>query len=162
MFKKLLLIIAVFSFTNSIAQEGKIFQGTKGHIGDAEDPGSPVTNFTCLVSGVGTITPKLLNNVTLNIKHTYTANLTMTLFSPPGTPVVLGYLAGDGENFTNSILTQNPADKYLYTGTNPFTGTFLPDGSGDAGGFELYNGESANGTGSNEHHSFYKKWIRCK
>jgi len=70
-------------------------------------------------------------NVTLNITHTLTDDLTIELTSPQGFTVILVRKAGDElkdpakQNFINTVLDDSAATEII-NGVNPFTGTFLP------------------------------------
>jgi subtilisin-like proprotein convertase family protein/putative hemolysin len=68
-------------------------------------------------------------NVTLNITHTYDADLYVYLESPQGTRVELfTYVGGGGDNFTNTTLDDDCATP-ITGGTAPFTGCYQPEGS---------------------------------
>ena len=70
-------------------------------------------------------------NVTINIDHTWDADLDVFLIAPDGTTRVelftdVGGIAG--LNFTNTVL-DDEAGTSITDGTPPFTGTFSPEGS---------------------------------
>lgn len=68
-------------------------------------------------------------NVTLNITHTYTADLEITLTSPLGTVVDLILdEGGSGDNLTNTTFDQEGTDGLITAASAPFTGSFLPEG----------------------------------
>jgi len=94
---------------------------------------------TLTVSGaVGTITDV---NVSLNISHTYTADLTAYLISPNGTRVLLfDGVGASGHNFTGATLDDQAA-QVINAASAPFNGDFRPQGL-----LASLNGESANGT----------------
>ncbi len=80
-------------------------------------------------------------NVTLNITHTWVADLEVFLHAPDGTIVELFTRVGDsGENFTGTILDDS-ATTSITAGTAPFTGTFRPEGV-----LASFNGRQPNGT----------------
>ena len=68
-------------------------------------------------------------NVTVNAPHEWVGDLTLTLMSPSGTEVLLSANNGDeGLNYTNTVF-DDQADSPIVSGTAPFTGVFLPQGS---------------------------------
>ncbi|MBN2473342.1 MAG: proprotein convertase P-domain-containing protein [Pirellulales bacterium] len=68
-------------------------------------------------------------NVTLDIIHTYDADLDVFLVSPSGTSVELFTdVGGGGEHFTNTTIDDEAAT-LISSGTAPFTGSFRPEGS---------------------------------
>ena len=96
------------------------------------------TTSTLLVSGGGSLTDV---NVTLNITHTYDADLDAYLVSPSGTAVELfSYVGGSGDNFINTTLDDEAATA-IAVGTAPFTGKYRPEGL-----LADFDGEDPNGT----------------
>ncbi|MBD3559009.1 proprotein convertase P-domain-containing protein, partial [Planktothrix sp. FACHB-1355] len=90
------------------------------------------------VSSLGTIEDL---NVTLDLTHTYDADLVVSLISPSGTSVELfSNVGGFEDNFTNTTL-DDEAETAITAGTAPFIGTFKPEGS-----LAAFDGEDANGT----------------
>jgi hypothetical protein len=84
-----------------------------------------------VVSGINpsTILSTSLVQVTVNITHTYDANLVLYLVSPSGNQVILSKTrGGSGNNFTNTIFRMNAATA-IGSGAAPFTGSFRPDGN---------------------------------
>jgi DNA-binding beta-propeller fold protein YncE/subtilisin-like proprotein convertase family protein len=83
-------------------------------------------------------------NVTLNIQHTFDADVIATLVSASGTPVELFRdIGGDGDNFTNTVLDDQCATA-VADGAAPFTGCYWPqeplaqlNGESSAGGWLL-------------------------
>ncbi len=68
-------------------------------------------------------------NVTIDITHTWDADLDITLTSPSGTVVELTTdNGGSGDNYTNTVFDQQ-ATTLITAGTAPFTGTFIPEGN---------------------------------
>jgi len=70
-------------------------------------------------------------NVTLNINHTFVADLDVKLIGPDGTTEVILFtdVGSSGDNFTNTVLDDDTATN-ISDGTAPFTGVFSPeDGS---------------------------------
>ena len=69
-------------------------------------------------------------NVTINIQHTWAADLDVSLTSPGGTVVLLtsGNPAGVGDDdYTMTVFDQEAATP-ISAGSAPFTGTFIPQG----------------------------------
>ena len=67
-------------------------------------------------------------NVTVNITHTFDADLILTLIAPDGTSIILSNRnGGSGNDFTNTVFDQEAVD-LISAGSAPFTGTFVPDG----------------------------------
>ncbi|WP_449666789.1 thrombospondin type 3 repeat-containing protein [Winogradskyella alexanderae] len=65
--------------------------------------------------------------VTVNITHTFDADLILTLRAPNGTEVILSDRnGGSGDNFIGTVFTTN-ATTPIADGSAPFTGEFLPD-----------------------------------
>ncbi|MCX7830462.1 MAG: proprotein convertase P-domain-containing protein, partial [Acidobacteria bacterium] len=86
----------------------------------------------------GTITDV---NVTINITHTWDADLDIYLVHPDGTVVELSTdNGGSGDNYVNTKFDDS-ASTSITSGTAPFTGTFRPEGS-----LALLNGKSVTGT----------------
>jgi subtilisin-like proprotein convertase family protein/subtilisin family serine protease len=68
-------------------------------------------------------------NVTVNITHTWDADLNVYLIAPDGTRVELfTAVGGSGDNFVNTVLDDQAATS-IASGVAPFTGTFRPEGS---------------------------------
>ena len=79
-------------------------------------------------------------NVTLDITHTYDADLDVYLISPQGTRVELFTdVGGNGANFTNTTLDDECATP-ITGGTVPFTGCYQPEGS-----LSDFDGENSSG-----------------
>ena len=67
-------------------------------------------------------------NVTVNITHTWDADLTISLTSPAGTVVNLSVEnGGSGDNYTSTIFDDDGADGAIGGGAAPFTGSFVPE-----------------------------------
>ena len=102
------------SYTNSVSQ-------VINAIGDADSVYSTVSvssNF--LITDV---------NVTIDITHTYDADLDISLTSPSGTIVVLSrYNGGAGDNYTGTIFDQESTNGSIAGNAAPFTGNFVPNG----------------------------------
>ncbi|WP_459209809.1 proprotein convertase P-domain-containing protein [Aquimarina rhabdastrellae] len=67
-------------------------------------------------------------NVSINLTHTYVADLDIKLIAPNGTEVELSTdNGGPGDNYTNTVF-DDQASTPITSGTAPFTGTFRPEG----------------------------------
>ncbi|WP_435413681.1 proprotein convertase P-domain-containing protein, partial [Psychroserpens mesophilus] len=139
--KKQLLFFLTFLFLGPFLTFGQTFSGTTGNI---DDDNCPTTNdFTAVVSGVGTLgTDAALDEINLNIDHTFTGDLEISIVAPNGTTVVLlsDSNGGNGDNYTNTSFSPD-ATTSITSGTAPFTGEFLPEGN-----FNDLNGLLADGT----------------
>jgi subtilisin-like proprotein convertase family protein len=79
-------------------------------------------------------------NVTLDISHTFDADVNVFLISPAGTRVELFTdIGGVQDNFTNVTL-DDEASSPITSSFPPFTGTFRPEGL-----LSTFDGENANG-----------------
>ena len=68
-------------------------------------------------------------NVTINIDHSWDADLDITLTSPAGTVVELtSDNGGNGDNYTDTTFDQEGTDGPITGGSAPFTGSFVPEG----------------------------------
>ena len=80
-------------------------------------------------------------NVTINITHTWAADLDITLTSPQGTVVELTSDNGsNGDNYTDTVFDQEGTDGPITGGSAPFTGSYIPEGD-----LSTIYGESAQG-----------------
>jgi subtilisin-like proprotein convertase family protein len=80
-------------------------------------------------------------NVTLNISHTWDADLDVYLISPTGTRIELFTdVGGSGDNFTNTTLDDEAAFS-IALGSAPFSGSFKPGGL-----LSGFDGQDPNGT----------------
>ena len=83
-----------------------------------------------------------LEQVCINLNHSYDGDLTISLVAPDGTVVTLSPEAGgSGDNFTNTCFRWD-ASTPIADGTAPFTGTFKPAGQMGL----VNNGQNGNGT----------------
>ncbi|MGJ8591759.1 MAG: proprotein convertase P-domain-containing protein [Aquaticitalea sp.] len=99
--------------------------------------GNVTYNSIINVPGAGDITDV---NVTINITHTYDADLDIFIISPTGTQVELTTdNGGSGDNFVNTVFDQQGTVS-ITTGSAPFTGVFIPEGN-----LTNFNGEEASG-----------------
>jgi uncharacterized repeat protein (TIGR01451 family) len=66
-------------------------------------------------------------NVTVNINHTWDADLTLYLIGPDATQVMLSAAHGSsGDNYTSTVF-DDEAPTAIASGTPPYTGSFRPD-----------------------------------
>jgi subtilisin-like proprotein convertase family protein len=80
-------------------------------------------------------------NVTVNISHTYDADLDVFLSAPDGTRVELFTdVGGSGDNFANTTL-DDEASKSITSGVAPFAGSYRPEGL-----LSRFDGKNAKGT----------------
>ena len=130
-------LAALFFSSLSFSQT---FNGNSGNILDNQ-----TLTRTVNVSGL----PNSLNQSTfgleqvcLDINHTWDSDVTVTLQSPDGTQIVLfSAIGGNGDNFNNTCL-RSDVSASISTQNPPFTGTFKPLNSlGYAN-----NGQNPNGT----------------
>jgi len=83
----------------------------------------------------------IVNNVTIDISHTWDSDMNITLVSPAGTTLDLSSgNGGSGDNYTNTVFQDGGAD--ITASGAPFTGTFEPEGGTFAATF---GGEEING-----------------
>ena len=116
------------------------FIGTTGAIADGSCP--TTDNFTATSTATGTIgTDADIDNVTINITHTFTADLEIFLTSPNGTQLELSTdNGGSGDNYTGTIFRDGGATPV--GASPPFTGIFQAEGGTFAAAFA---GEPVNG-----------------
>jgi subtilisin-like proprotein convertase family protein len=88
------------------------------------------------VTGVGTIGgDSNIDNVTINITHTFDGDLDISLVSPAGTELLLsGGNGGAGDNYTDTVFMDGGGP--LSGGAPPYTGTFEADGGTFAAAFD--------------------------
>lgn len=108
-----------------------------GHI-SAEDFSASGLPLTISSTGTPTIESSLIVpdsdevitsvKVQLDIAHSYTGDLVLTLIHPDGTEVILSSKNGSGgDNYTNTLFDQSAATA-ITAGSAPFTGSFTPEG----------------------------------
>ena len=125
---------------------GQTYNGNTGGIPDANCP--TLTPFDNAVSATGVIGANVgdfaLDNVTLDISHTWDSDLTINLVSPSGLSLELSSgNGGSGDNYTNTVFQDGAPS--ITTGSAPFTGTFSAEGGSMAATFA---GEDVNGNWS--------------
>ena len=136
---KLMLLPIFWGF--SILAQAQTFTGIGGVI---PDDGNSIA-FEIPVNGLPNATDTLLfgiESVCINITHTWTADLSVTLVAPDGSLVALtNGLGGDTDGYVNTCFSGN-ATSSIFSTWYPFTGTFRP--FGDMG--ILNKGLNPNGT----------------
>lgn len=83
------------------------------------------------VSGISpaSLTATSIQSVNINITHTYDGDLIVSLISPSGNTITLSNRrGGSGDNFTNTTFSMG-ASTTIASGTAPFNGSYIPDGS---------------------------------
>lgn len=103
------------------------------------------TAFSSLqVSGInGTINSNSVASVCFDITHTNDADLDIFLYCPDGTVLELSTdNGGSTDNYINTCFTSS-ATQQIISSLAPFTGNFIPEGTG---GLTSFAGCSANGT----------------
>lgn len=135
--KKITLFFALlFCVTAGFAQT---FTGANGAI---PDNNCDATNeFTVSVTGIGTLgTTLVLDQVDIDITHTWDSDIDVTLISPDGTEVDLtSDNGGSGDDYTSTVF-RDDATEAITAGSAPFTGTYLPEQA-----LTTFNGIDANG-----------------
>lgn len=119
-----------------------------GGVASAEDGDNAIVDlqtrtFTATSAETGTIgTDAGIENVVLNITHTWNSDMSITLISPAGTTLDLSSAnGGSADNYTGTVFTDTAATN-ITAGAAPFTGEFQPEG-----GFlnDVFAGESVTG-----------------
>ena len=96
-------------------------------------------------------------NLTLNIEHTWIADLEVKLIAPDGVTEITLFedVGSNGDNFTNTVLDDD-ASTDVSSGESPFTGSYSPTGSLNdlngimsAGDWTLHINDDANQYGGN-------------
>ena len=96
-------------------------------------------------------------NLTLNLEHTWIADLEVKLIAPDGVTEIILFedVGSNGDNFTNTVLDDD-ASTDVSNGESPFTGSYSPTGSLNdlnglmsAGDWTLHINDDANQDGGN-------------
>lgn len=137
---KKLLTALLFASAATLSAHAQTFNGGSGAILDNQTVDIPIT-----VSGLpGTIdtTSFGLEQVCINLTHTWDSDLTIRIIAPDGTSANLAAgVGGDGDNFTNTCFRWD-ATTAIASGSAPFSGTFKPSGQMGL----VNNGQNPNGT----------------
>lgn len=124
-------------------RNGTLDQTVSGPLASTDVPKAITDNAVAssVLSVSGIVGPIADINVFVNLTHTYTNDLTITLVSPTGTRVNLAdRVGGSGDNYTNTVF-DDEATSPIAAGSPPFTGTFRP-----AQALSAFDGQDANGT----------------
>lgn len=93
------------------------------------DPGPPSTVTSSIeVSGLGGMVVEDLN-VTVDIEHTWVADLTITLISPDKQRVVLAEQEGGSADDFRKTTFDDEAEQSIRQSSAPFSGSFRPEGN---------------------------------
>ena len=136
--KYILPFLLCLLFNSTFAQT---FIGGGGPIPDNQTPISfPLTISTipqtALSSAYG------IENVTINISHTYDSDLNIWLIAPDNTYIELSSgNGGSGNNYTNTVFS-DLSTNFISSGSAPFTGTYRPESPL----YVVNNGLNPNGT----------------
>src|SRR5687768_12090863 len=98
-------------------------------------PGAPfqtvgITNSIATVSGIGILGTgcSFIENVTIDLNHTFDGDIAIFLIAPSGEVLELSSSnGGSGDNFQVTVFTDNTAN-FITSGFPPFNGTFRPEG----------------------------------
>jgi len=116
------------------------FSGGSGAILDLQTIDIPL-NVTGLPTSINTTTFGL-EEICIDLTHTYDADLTVSLLSPNGTLIDLfSNVGGGGDNMQTTCLRADAVNP-LSSGSAPFNGTFSPMGQMGV----VNNGQNPNGT----------------
>ena len=132
------ILLSLFFIIN-VSLFSQSFNGGGGAINDNSTICTDVS-----VSGVGLMDENNgLAQICIDINHTYTGDLTITIIAPNGAVYVLSSAnGGGGDNYTNTCFTLTSATS-VTSGSAPFTGTFLPEDS-----WAVQNNGTVNGDGT--------------
>lgn len=135
------LFACILSIGCLVSLQAQTFNGSGGTINDVA-----VNPFSCNVSGLSPATIDTaafgLENVCINLTHTYDGDLLIELLAPDGTSITLSReQGGSGDNFTNTCFNETAATS-ITLGAPPFTGNFVPQGFLG----RVNNGQNGNGT----------------
>ncbi|MFM7016417.1 MAG: proprotein convertase P-domain-containing protein [Bacteroidota bacterium] len=130
------LLILLFNFTNA-----QTFIGGGGPIPDNQTAISfPLTISTIPQTAMSNTFG--IENVTINITHTYDSDLNIWLIAPDNTYIELSTgNGGGGNNYTNTVFNDLSAN-FITSGNAPFAGSFRPESPL----YVVNNGLNPNGT----------------
>jgi subtilisin-like proprotein convertase family protein len=121
--------------------QAQTFNGGTGSILDNQTLELPITVSGLVPSTIDTVNFGL-EQVCIDLTHTWDADLTLTIIAPDGTSAILASgVGGDGNDFTNTCFRWDAATG-IGSGSAPFTGTFKPSGQMGL----VNNGQTGNGT----------------
>lgn len=128
-------LATVLLSTNLNAQDFGFTGGTNAILDN-----STITKTATLTNqGIINVSEGKVPQVYLNLTHTYTNDLDISLTSPAGTTIDLTSDNGSGSDMNTTF--SSFASASITSGTAPFTGSFLPEES-----FSAFDGEFADGT----------------
>lgn len=135
---KALLLSTIACLATSVYSQ--TFNGGGGPILDNQSISIPIS-VSGLPSSINTSTFGL-EQVCINLTHTYDADLTISVIAPDGTSINLAEgNGGGGHDFTNTCF-RSDATTSIAAGTAPFTGTYKPMGQMGL----INNNQNPNGT----------------
>ncbi|MFK7950626.1 MAG: proprotein convertase P-domain-containing protein, partial [Saprospiraceae bacterium] len=105
--------------------------------GNAADTAISIIDVSNIQPGVFDV--NMLQSVCIDISYPLTSFLTISLVSPNGTVIDLSSNNGGGSNYTSTCFEPNAATP-ITSGSNPFTGSFTPEGN-----LSMFNGDVVNG-----------------
>lgn len=113
------------STTNTAGNSFIPSSGTGGCLVAPQTSGGTIFN----VPVFGLFPWEVLEQVTLNLTHTWDSDLAIFLRNPAGTEILelTSGNGGNGDNYTNTVFRDGFPS--ITTGTPPFTGTFSPEGT---------------------------------
>lgn len=125
------LIVLCYLLSGSMVM-GQTFPGQAGLLIPPGAPGITIglTTASCTVSGIGVIGQgcREIDNVAIDITHTYTGDLGIFIISPGGDILELtSGNGGTGNNFTGTVFTDNTTP-FITSGIAPYTGIWRPEG----------------------------------
>src|SRR5689334_747457 len=122
--KKITLLFASVLFVSTLSAQ-QTFYGAGGPI-----PDLTTVQYPIVVSGLPPNNNNVygLENVCIDISHTYDDDLTIQLKSPDGNIFMLSDRnGGSGDNYTGTCFRGNGANGPVSIGAAPFSGTYMPD-----------------------------------
>ncbi|MGB0304877.1 MAG: proprotein convertase P-domain-containing protein, partial [Flavobacteriaceae bacterium] len=141
--KIILTLFSVFAVATFSVNAQTTLTGSTGAIPDNGCP--TLTSYSATMGEMGLVgTDWEISNVTIDVSHTWDADLSINLVSPSGTVLNLSeFNGGSGDNYTNTVFVDGGAP--ISSGSAPFTGSFEPEGGTFA---DTFVGEEVNGTWS--------------
>src|ERR1041385_8796568 len=136
--KTTLLVVSILFASSLFAQQ--TFYGAGGPI-----PDLTTVQYPIFVSGLPTAINNTygLENVCIDISHTYDSDISIKLQSPDGSQFMLSDRRGGADdNYTGTCFRGDGASGPVSNGTAPFTGTYMPD----VNLASVNNGQNPNGT----------------
>lgn len=136
---KLLLSFLFLPFTP--LANAQTFNGGGGNILDNQTVEIPI-NVSGLTPSTIDTTTFGLEQICINLTHTWDSDISISIIAPDGTSAALASgVGGDGDDFTNTCFRWDAATG-IASGSAPFSGTFKPAGQMGL----VNNGQIGNGT----------------